>query len=147
MTVRRPQVKFAVRAKRGSSVRFEPAKSGISIVRKAKTPCDTFILAEKRVIGHQSAPKRGTYGKKVVFRGRNGILRNVQAGKRVKIVEVGLRDGLQNERGNLTTEQKLRYIERLIAADIQEIEVGSFVHPKLVPAMADTKELQAGGRG
>ena len=59
----------------------------------------------------------------------------------VEIVEVGPRDGLQNEPNPLTTEQKLRLIERLSVTGLKRIEVSSFVHPGLVPQMADAEEL------
>lgn len=59
----------------------------------------------------------------------------------VEIVEVGPRDGLQNEAKALTTEQKLRLIERLSATGLKRIEVASFVHPALVPQMADAEKL------
>ena len=59
----------------------------------------------------------------------------------VRIVEVGPRDGLQNERVRLTTEQKVDFVQRLIAAGLTDIEVGSFVHPKWIPQMADTAEV------
>jgi len=51
----------------------------------------------------------------------------------VKIVEVGLRDGLQNEPVTLATEVKQELIERLFQAGIKHLEVTSFVHPKWIP--------------
>lgn len=57
---------------------------------------------------------------------------------RVKICEVGPRDGLQNEKQILPTEEKIRLIETVAEAGMPVIEVGSFVHPKAVPQMADT---------
>jgi hydroxymethylglutaryl-CoA lyase len=59
----------------------------------------------------------------------------------VKIVEVGPRDGLQNEKQILPTEVKLELIERLSQSGLQYIEVGSFVSPKWVPQMADHAEI------
>lgn len=59
----------------------------------------------------------------------------------VTIVEVGPRDGLQNEQQPIATADKLRFIELLTAAGLSEIEVTSFVHPKWVPQLADSKEL------
>jgi isopropylmalate/homocitrate/citramalate synthase len=61
--------------------------------------------------------------------------------KRVKIVEVGPRDGLQNESGALTADTKVEFIERLVAAGLRAIEVGSFVDPEKVPQMADTEAV------
>ncbi len=59
----------------------------------------------------------------------------------VKIVEVGPRDGLQNEKAAVTTEQKVRLIALLGAAGLTAIEAGSFVSPKWVPQMADSGEV------
>ena len=59
----------------------------------------------------------------------------------VKIVEVGPRDGLQNEKKILSLDQKLNLISRLSKTGLRAIEVGSFVSPKWVPQMANTKEL------
>ena len=61
--------------------------------------------------------------------------------QRVVITEVGARDGLQNERAFIPTTAKLAFINRLVEAGSRQIEVGSFVHPTWVPAMADTDEL------
>lgn len=57
------------------------------------------------------------------------------------VCEVGLRDGLQNEKVLLNVEQKVELIERSVQAGAKIIEVGSFVHPKAVPQMADTDEV------
>jgi hydroxymethylglutaryl-CoA lyase len=59
----------------------------------------------------------------------------------VHVCEVGPRDGLQNARHLMPTEAKKAWISALAAAGLREIEVGSFVPPKLIPAMADTAEL------
>jgi hydroxymethylglutaryl-CoA lyase len=64
-------------------------------------------------------------------------------GDRVQICEVGPRDGLQNAHHLMPTETKKRWIAALAAAGLKEIEVGSFVPPKLIPAMADTAEIVA----
>ncbi|OGA42348.1 MAG: hydroxymethylglutaryl-CoA lyase [Betaproteobacteria bacterium RIFCSPLOWO2_12_FULL_68_19] len=60
---------------------------------------------------------------------------------RVHVCEVGPRDGLQNARHLMSTEAKKAWISALAAAGLREIEVGSFVPPKLIPAMADTAEV------
>ena len=57
------------------------------------------------------------------------------------IVEVSPRDGLQNERAVLETDAKVELITRAIAAGARRIESASFVHPKLVPAMADAEAV------
>jgi len=59
----------------------------------------------------------------------------------VKIVEVGPRDGLQNEKSTVTTEVKIELINRLTAAGFANIEAASFVSPKWVPQMADGPEV------
>ena len=62
----------------------------------------------------------------------------------IEIVEVGPRDGLQNESVMFSTEQKLDMIARAIDAGVRRIEVASFVNPKLVPQMADAEAVSAG---
>ena len=59
----------------------------------------------------------------------------------VHICEVGPRDGLQNAKHLMPTEAKKAWIRALARAGLREIEVGSFVPPKLIPAMADTGEI------
>jgi hydroxymethylglutaryl-CoA lyase len=59
----------------------------------------------------------------------------------VKIVEVGPRDGLQNEPGEVPTDMKLELIERLAAAGLASVEATAFVSPKWVPQMADHTEV------
>ena len=61
--------------------------------------------------------------------------------KNVKLVEVGPRDGLQNEKKILSTEAKFEYIKLLSETGLQTIEVTSFVSPKAIPQMSDSKEL------
>ena len=61
--------------------------------------------------------------------------------RQVHICEVGPRDGLQNAKHLMSTEAKKAWISALAAAGLREIEVGSFVPPKLIPAMADTGEI------
>ena len=62
----------------------------------------------------------------------------------VTIVEVGPRDGLQNEKRKLSTATKIELIERLADCGVPVIEAGSFVSPKWVPQMADTDAVLAG---
>ncbi|MBM3385540.1 MAG: hydroxymethylglutaryl-CoA lyase [Betaproteobacteria bacterium] len=61
--------------------------------------------------------------------------------RQVHICEVGPRDGLQNAHQLMPTEAKKRWISALAEAGLEEIEVGSFVPPKLIPAMADTAQI------
>ena len=61
--------------------------------------------------------------------------------KAVKIVEVGPRDGLQNESVSLDIETKVKLVQGLANAGLQNIEAGSFVSPKWVPQMAGSDEV------
>jgi hydroxymethylglutaryl-CoA lyase len=61
----------------------------------------------------------------------------------IEIVEVGPRDGLQNESVMFSTQQKVDMIRRAIDAGVRRIEVASFVNPKLVPQMADAEAVSA----
>lgn len=63
--------------------------------------------------------------------------------ERVKIVEVGPRDGLQNEKVLIPTEAKVTFIQALVDAGLTTIEAGAFVHPKWVPQMQDSAEVYA----
>src|SRR5476651_1678575 len=64
--------------------------------------------------------------------------------KRVTIVEVGPRDGLQNEHASVSTADKIEFVNRLSAANLPVIEVSAFVSPKWVPQMADAADVFAG---
>ncbi|HXV07502.1 MAG TPA: hydroxymethylglutaryl-CoA lyase [Burkholderiales bacterium] len=70
----------------------------------------------------------------------------MQLPQRVKIVDVGPRDGLQNEPGSVPTEIKIGLIDRLSAAGLPAVEATSFVSPKWVPQMADAPQVMAGIR-
>src|SRR6187551_1294398 len=61
--------------------------------------------------------------------------------ERVTIVEVGPRDGLQNEAAQVPTLAKIEFIDRLTAAGLGVIEATSFVHPRAVPQLADADEV------
>jgi hydroxymethylglutaryl-CoA lyase len=63
---------------------------------------------------------------------------------RVQLVDVGPRDGLQNEKQPVPAHVKIELVHRLQAAGLKEIEVTSFVSPKWVPQMADNAEVMAG---
>ncbi len=62
---------------------------------------------------------------------------------RVRVVEVGPRDGLQNEAAIVATEDKVRFVEMLAEAGLTDIEVSSFVSPRRVPQLADAAEVFA----
>ncbi len=63
---------------------------------------------------------------------------------RVKMVEVGPRDGLQNEKRTVSAQIKIDLIERLAEAGLPVVEAGAFVSPRWVPQMADSAEVLAG---
>ncbi|MFP3356741.1 hydroxymethylglutaryl-CoA lyase [Planococcus citreus] len=66
--------------------------------------------------------------------------------KTATIIEVGPRDGLQNEARTVNTEDKLDFIKALQEAGLKEMELTSFVSPKWVPQMADARDIVAGAK-
>ncbi|MBS3941264.1 MAG: hydroxymethylglutaryl-CoA lyase [Actinobacteria bacterium] len=68
----------------------------------------------------------------------------MQLPEQVTIVEVGPRDGLQNEPGTVPTAVKVGFIDRLARTGLQVVEATSFVHPTWVPQLADAAEVLAG---
>jgi hydroxymethylglutaryl-CoA lyase len=64
--------------------------------------------------------------------------------RKITISEVGPRDGLQIEKNPVSTQTKIDLIDRLVATGIHRIEVSAFVHPKVVPQMADAEQVFAG---
>ena len=64
-------------------------------------------------------------------------------GEFVSICEVGPRDGLQIAKTRMTTDDKVRWIKSIAAAGVREIEVGSFVPPRVIPQLSDTPEIVA----
>lgn len=66
------------------------------------------------------------------------------AASRVSIVEMAPRDGLQNEKALIGTQDKIRLVDRLSGCGFERIEVTSFVSPKWVPQLADAAEVMAG---
>lgn len=67
--------------------------------------------------------------------------------QQVEIVEVGPRDGLQNERVRIPTKDKIAFVTALAAAGLRRIEASSFVHPKAIPQLADAEQVFAGLAG
>jgi len=65
------------------------------------------------------------------------------SGEKIEIVEVGVRDGLQNDPSMMSTEAKLEFVGRLIDAGVRRLEAASFVNPKRVPQMADSDAVMA----
>ncbi len=74
---------------------------------------------------------------------RYELMELVNLPKKITLCEVGLRDGLQNEKKLLTVEQKVNLINVMSEAGVPVIEIGSFVSPKAVPQMANTDEVAA----
>lgn len=72
------------------------------------------------------------------------LIRNYQSGSFVRIVEVGARDGLQNEPSIVPKDVKIDFINQLSETGLKTIEVTSFVSPKWVPQMADNAEVFSG---
>ena len=68
----------------------------------------------------------------------------MHAPKTVELCEVGPRDGFQFEKTPISTEQKLQTIRSLLDAGLTRIQATSFVHPRMVPQMADAEELLSG---
>ncbi|WP_035854181.1 hydroxymethylglutaryl-CoA lyase [Kitasatospora azatica] len=73
--------------------------------------------------------------------GLPAVVRDPALPARVRIHEVGARDGLQNESSLVPVEVKAEFIARLAAAGLRTVEATSFVHPKWVPQLADAEEL------
>ncbi|ALO46448.1 acetoacetate--CoA ligase [Pseudohongiella spirulinae] len=65
----------------------------------------------------------------------------IKTGTQIQLVEMGARDGLQNEPGTVPATVKVELIERLAAAGLRRIEAGSFVSPRWIPQMADSEEV------
>lgn len=66
-----------------------------------------------------------------------------RAPRRIRITEVGPRDGLQSEKAIVSTDAKVRFIDLLSETGVDEIEVSSFVNPKWVPQLADAADVFA----
>jgi hydroxymethylglutaryl-CoA lyase len=62
----------------------------------------------------------------------------------VRIVEVGPRDGLQNEKTPISVEARIAFVEQLVAAGLHTVEVGAFVSPKAIPQMVDSDQVLHG---
>ena len=72
---------------------------------------------------------------------REGKGRTADFPERVSVVDVGPRDGLQNEAQQVATDAKIELIERLVGAGIRKVEAAAFVSPRWVPQMADGAEV------
>jgi hydroxymethylglutaryl-CoA lyase len=64
--------------------------------------------------------------------------------EQVRIIEMGPRDGLQNERTPVSVEARIAFIEALVAAGLHTVEVGAFVSPKAIPQMANSDQVLRG---
>jgi len=65
----------------------------------------------------------------------------MKAGQKIRIVEVGARDGLQNETAPVPTEAKIDFVDALSGTGVDEIEVSAFVSPRWVPQLGDAEEV------
>src|SRR3954451_7474251 len=65
-------------------------------------------------------------------------------GDKVRIIEMGPRDGLQNEKTQVSVEARIGFVEALVAAGLSTVEVGAFVSPKAVPQMAGSDQVLRG---
>ncbi|MBR0693094.1 hydroxymethylglutaryl-CoA lyase [Bradyrhizobium lablabi] len=63
---------------------------------------------------------------------------------RVRIIEMGPRDGLQNEKTSVSVEARVAFVEALVAAGLTTVEVGAFVSPKAIPQMANSDQVLRG---
>jgi len=61
--------------------------------------------------------------------------------ERVRVVEVGPRDGLQNEKARIPVEARVKFVDALVEAGLRTVEIGAFVHPQWVPQMEGTEEV------
>ena len=66
------------------------------------------------------------------------------APREIRISEVGTRDGLQTQPVHVAAQDKIRMLDALTRAGLKRIEVTSFVHPKIVPQLADAEEVLRG---
>src|ERR1035437_10150743 len=64
--------------------------------------------------------------------------------EQVRIVEVGPRDGLQNEKTPISVEARIAFVDALVAAGLHTVEVGAFVSPKAIPQMANSDQVLRG---
>ena len=64
--------------------------------------------------------------------------------EQVRIVEVGPRDGLQNEKTLVSAEARIAFIEALVGAGLHTVEVGAFVSPKAIPQMVNSDQVLRG---
>src|ERR1700738_1864110 len=62
----------------------------------------------------------------------------------VRIIEMGPRDGLQNEKTPVSVEARIAFIEALVGAGLHTVEVGAFVSPKAIPQMVDSDQVLRG---
>jgi hydroxymethylglutaryl-CoA lyase len=65
------------------------------------------------------------------------------AREKIEIVEVGVRDGLQNDPASVSTDMKIEFVGRLLETGVKRLEAASFVNPRAVPQMADSKDVMA----
>jgi hypothetical protein len=116
---------------------FKGRKS-TAVMRLAYSVRANFAGASTKT-GINQCQRRRPFSNVDTSAGKNNFI--VPIPKYVKIVEVGPRDGLQNEKQIIPTSIKVQLIERLAAAGIPVVEATSFVSPKWVPQMADAADV------
>src|ERR1700730_15583501 len=71
-------------------------------------------------------------------------LREISMSDSVRIVEVGPRDGLQNEKTPVSVADRIEFIEALVGAGLHTVEVGAFISPKAIPQMVNSDQVLRG---
>ena len=102
-----------------------------------RAPRDGVVRALHASVGEMVAPGRDARGD----RRARGPGVSAAPAARVTVVEVGPRDGLQNESAALGVDDRVAFCDRLVAAGLPVVEVGAFVSPKWVPQMAGSDEV------
>lgn len=124
------------------------ARAAASLSQLAITPSDVVDTPRTR---NRTMMARHRHQSRTYHASVSVCSENASASKRsdkskrfVKIVEVGPRDGLQNEKKAVPTENKIQFIQMLAEAGCPTVEAAAFVSPKWVPAMADGSDVMEG---
>ena len=125
---------------RGRMPRLRVARGVLLVLTLAAYQPATAGLARK--FPTQDAEPSGTAEVLEKLRGRR--LMSIEAVDKVSVNDVGPRDGLQNQPKILSPAERVQLVGALLAAGMDHVEVGAFVSPKVVPAMAGTDEVLAG---
>ena len=125
------------------------ARAAASLSQFAMTPSDVVVdipRTRSRTMMARHHHQSRTYHASVSVCSENASAskRSDKSKRFVKIVEVGPRDGLQNEKKVVPTENKIQFIQMLAEAGCPTVEAAAFVSPKWVPAMADGADVMEG---